>query len=144
MFRGYRPQPREEYVGKGLTNKSLETPDYEGVMFADGTVVVRWLTEFRSHSVWASWDDFYQVHGHPEYGTVIKWYRMVDEPETMSGTAWWDASKLPGHSDDAARPGDPGDQIRQIMDHIRERYSGPVQEEGWYGAPEGDAPPAEG
>lgn len=79
MFRGYRPQPREEYVDKGLTNKSLETPDYEGVLFADGTVVVRWLTQYRSHSVWASWDDFYQVHGHPEYGTEIRWLKAVEE-----------------------------------------------------------------
>jgi hypothetical protein len=34
---------------------------------------VRWLTEFRSHSIWASWDDLEKVHGHPEYGTVIEW-----------------------------------------------------------------------
>lgn len=78
VFRGYRPQPPQEYAGKGITN-SGETPDYEGVVFADGTVVVRWLTEYRSHSVWADWNSFYQVHGHPEYGTVIKWCEMVDD-----------------------------------------------------------------
>jgi hypothetical protein len=32
---------------------------------------MRWLTAYRSHSVWASYADFYRVHGHPEYGTVI-------------------------------------------------------------------------
>lgn len=69
-FAGYRPLPPEEYATKGITN-SGETPDYEGVIFTDGTVVLRWLTEFRSHSVWARWGDFYQVHGHPEYGTRI-------------------------------------------------------------------------
>jgi len=80
LFRGYRPNPREEYKDKGLTN-SGETPDYEGVMFADGTLAVRWLTQYRSTSIWADWDSFYQVHGHPEYGTEIRWYRTVEEKE---------------------------------------------------------------
>jgi hypothetical protein len=69
-FTGYRPDPPEEYRDKGITNAG-ERADYEGAVFSDGTVVIRWLTEFRSHSVWASWNDFYQVHGHPEYGTTI-------------------------------------------------------------------------
>jgi hypothetical protein len=77
-FRGFRPAPPEEYKDKGITN-SGETPDYEGVTFSDGTVVVRWLTQYRSHSVWADWNDFYQVHGHPEYGTVIKWYNITEK-----------------------------------------------------------------
>lgn len=70
-FAGYRPIPPDDYVSKGITNASAETPDYEGVIFSDGTVVIRWMTLFRSHSVWDCWDDFYQVHGHPEYGTRI-------------------------------------------------------------------------
>jgi hypothetical protein len=69
-FTGYRPVPPEEYVGKGLTNSGMEA-DYEGVIFSDGTVVLRWCTDYKSHSVWASWDDFFHVHGHPEYGTEI-------------------------------------------------------------------------
>lgn len=69
-FTGYRPNPPEEYKDKGITNAG-STMDYEGVIFSDGTVVVRWMTQYRSHSVWSSWDDFYQVHGHPEYGTKI-------------------------------------------------------------------------
>ena len=60
-----------EYEEKGITNSGREA-DYEGCVFSDGTVVIRWLTEYRSHSVWACWDDFYQVHGHPEYGTSIR------------------------------------------------------------------------
>jgi hypothetical protein len=70
MFRGYRPQPPAEYAEKGITN-SGSSPDYEGVVWSDGTVSVRWLTEYRSFSNWASWEDFHQVHGHPEYGTTI-------------------------------------------------------------------------
>lgn len=70
-FVGYRPDPPEEYVAKGITNAGKST-DYEGVIFSDGTVVIRWLTTYRSHSVWTCWEYFYQVHGHPEYGTVIE------------------------------------------------------------------------
>jgi hypothetical protein len=71
-FIGYRPNPPEDYEPRGHAN-SPDAPQYEGVVFDDGTVAVRWLTTFRSHSVWATWDDFYKIHGHPEYGTVIKW-----------------------------------------------------------------------
>ncbi len=70
-FRGYRPEPPAEYREKGITN-SGSVADYEGVIFSDGTVVMRWLTEFRSHSVWPDWPTMYQVHGHPEYGTRIE------------------------------------------------------------------------
>lgn len=71
-FIGYRPSPPEDYRAKGAANAPDEA-QYEGVVFGDGTVAVRWLTEFRSHSIWASYDDFYKIHGHPEYGTIIKW-----------------------------------------------------------------------
>jgi hypothetical protein len=50
---------------------------FEGVVFSDGTCAVRWLTAFRSTSVWDSWEDLEKVHGHPEYGTVIEW---LDDP----------------------------------------------------------------
>lgn len=70
LFAGYRPNPPDEYLFKGITNAGASA-DYEGVIFTDGTVVIRWQTQFRSHSVWASWEDFYRVHGHPEYGTEI-------------------------------------------------------------------------
>lgn len=70
IFAGYRSNPPTEYTEKGITNGGM-VPDYQGVIFSDGTVVVRWLTAFRSHSVWQDWNTFYQVHGHPEYGTRI-------------------------------------------------------------------------
>lgn len=71
VFSGWRPNPPSEYVDKGITNAG-ESMDYEGVIFSDGTVVIRWCTQYRSHSVWADWNSFYQVHGHPEYGTMIR------------------------------------------------------------------------
>lgn len=70
-FTGFRPNPPAEYSEKGITNASDELADYEGCIYSDGTVVIRWLTQYRSHSVWACWDDFYRVHGHEEYGTKI-------------------------------------------------------------------------
>jgi hypothetical protein len=70
-FKGLRPNPPEEYTKAGITNAGV-TADYEGVIFSDGTVVIRWLTEFRSHSIWKDYATFYRVHGHPEYGTVIE------------------------------------------------------------------------
>lgn len=32
-------------------------PQFEGVVFSDGVVAVRWLTAKRSTSIWASFDD---------------------------------------------------------------------------------------
>jgi hypothetical protein len=71
-FRCYRPNPPSGYREQGAANAPDEV-QFEGVVFSDGTCAVRWLTEFRSHSVWSSWEDLERIHGHPEYGTVIEW-----------------------------------------------------------------------
>lgn len=84
-FTGSRPNPPQDYQDKGITNADA-THDYEAVVFSDGTVVLRWMTLFRSHSVWKSFADFYQVHGHPEYGTRLEWTdngEPVDVTEMM-------------------------------------------------------------
>jgi len=81
VFRGFRPQPPPEYYQQGAANPPDE-PQYEGIVFSDGTVCVRWLTQYRSHSIWSDWDTFYQIHGHPEYGTRIDWIIQEDEEET--------------------------------------------------------------
>jgi len=82
-FTGYRPVPPADYIVKGITNAGQEA-DYEGVIFSDGTVVIRWLTQFRSHSVWTRWADFFRVHGHPEYGTRIEFADGGDAPDADS------------------------------------------------------------
>ena len=71
-FQVYRPAPPPEYRELGAANAPDEV-QFEGVEFTDGTVVVRWLTEFRSHSVWTCLADLEKIHGHPEYGTIWKW-----------------------------------------------------------------------
>ena len=68
----YRPHPPESYLETGIANPPDEM-QLEGVVFSDGTVVVRWQNGFRSHSVWSSWEYFEHVHGHPEYGTFVRW-----------------------------------------------------------------------
>lgn len=76
-FEVYRPAPPAEYYEKGHANGPDEV-QYEGVVFTDGTVCIRWLTPYRSHSVWASFGDLMQVHGHPEYGTRVEWLDSED------------------------------------------------------------------
>ena len=55
-------------------------PQFEGVVFSDGTCVLRWLTPLRSTSVWPDFNSAMGVHGHPEYGTRIVFY---DDPITL-------------------------------------------------------------
>jgi hypothetical protein len=73
VFICYRPSPPADYIAKGMANPPDE-PQFEGCEFSDGTVVIRWLTEYKSHSIWNSWEDLEKVHGHPEYGTHIEWF----------------------------------------------------------------------
>lgn len=51
-----------------------DEPQFEGVLFSDGKVVVRWLTARRSISVWDSMDDLLAIHGHPEFGSELVWH----------------------------------------------------------------------
>jgi hypothetical protein len=71
-FRCYRPEPPEDYYAQGAANPPDQV-QFEGVVFSDGTCAVRWLTDYRSTSVWGSFADLERIHGHPEYGTVIEW-----------------------------------------------------------------------
>lgn len=59
-----------------------DAPQYEGVVFSDGRVALRWLTPLRSTSCWDSLDDALGVHGHPEprYGTEFVWHDALPAP----------------------------------------------------------------
>jgi len=50
-----------------------DEPQFEGVVFSDGSVAVRWLTGVQSTSVWDSFEDLMEIHGHPEYESVLEW-----------------------------------------------------------------------
>lgn len=51
-----------------------DEPQFEGVVFTDGSVAIRWLTAKRSTSVWSCLDDMLAIHGHPEYGSILVWH----------------------------------------------------------------------
>lgn len=51
-----------------------DEPQFEGVIFTDGSVAIRWRTAIHSTSVWASMDDMLKIHGHPEYGSEIVYH----------------------------------------------------------------------
>lgn len=69
-FTAYRPNvPTETHNEDQRGHPDL--PQFEGVVFTDGTCVIRWCTAVASHSVWASFNDAMRIHGHPEYGTFI-------------------------------------------------------------------------
>jgi hypothetical protein len=53
-----------------------DAPQFEGVVFEDGTVAIRWRTAKRSTSFWDSMEDMLAIHGHPEYGSEIVWHDM--------------------------------------------------------------------
>lgn len=48
---------------------------FEGVIFWDNTVAIRWHTETRSSSFWNNIEDLKKVHiyAHPDYGTRIEY-----------------------------------------------------------------------
>lgn len=71
-FTVYRKNPPADAVTQGRANPPGE-PQFQGVVFDDGSVAVRWLTQFRSVSTWDSLESLKQVHGHPEYGTEWVW-----------------------------------------------------------------------
>jgi hypothetical protein len=71
-FTCYRPSPPEGYYAQGAANPP-DQAQFEGVVFSDGRVAVRWLTYHGSVSVWDSVADMLAIHGHPEYGTRFEW-----------------------------------------------------------------------
>jgi len=75
-FTAYRVDVPDETHNENQKNAPDE-PQFEGVVFSDGTCVLRWCTALRSTSVWVDLDTAMGIHGHPEYGTRIEWH---DDP----------------------------------------------------------------
>jgi len=44
----------------------------EGVMFSDGTAVIRWVVGYRSTAIYNSMDDLVHIHGH-NGATQVRW-----------------------------------------------------------------------
>jgi len=73
-FTAYRRNISERDTHTDLHKNPDDEPQFEGVVFTDGSVVLRWLTPLRSTSVWPDLRSALGVHGHLEYGTVIEWH----------------------------------------------------------------------
>ena len=76
-FTAYQRNISQRYTHNELQKNADSEPLFEGVIWTDGTVTLRWLTACKSHSVWQSIDDCLAIHGHPEYGTEIVWHDGV-------------------------------------------------------------------
>ncbi len=77
-FTMYRQDVPGETHATGTVNAPNE-PQFEGIVFSDGTVAVRWLTECAATSVWDDMETLLQVHGHPEYGSILVWHTVVED-----------------------------------------------------------------
>jgi len=73
-FTAYRRNISARETHNELQKNADHEPQFEGVVWSDGTVTLRWLTACKSHSVWNSLEDCLGIHGHPEYGTEIAWH----------------------------------------------------------------------
>jgi hypothetical protein len=80
-FTAYRRNISERDTHSALHKNADSVPQYEGVVWSDGTATMRWLTPIRAHSVWASLYDALAIHGHPEYGTEIVWHDHESPPQ---------------------------------------------------------------
>jgi hypothetical protein len=83
-FTAYRRNISERDTHNALQKNADSEPQFEGVIFTDGSVALRWRTACKSTSVWGSVAEMLAIHGHPEYGTEIEWH---DAPAPQ---AWLD------------------------------------------------------
>lgn len=73
-FTAFRRNISQRATHSELHKNADDEPQFEGVVWSDGTCTLRWLTPLGSHSVWGSVEDALAIHGHPEYGTEIVWH----------------------------------------------------------------------
>jgi hypothetical protein len=91
-FTAYRREISQRDTHTALHKNPDDQPQFEGVIFTDGSVALRWLTPLRSTSVWPDLHSALGVHGHPEYGTVIEWHDGDPEPDWLQQIENWKAA----------------------------------------------------
>lgn len=89
-FTAYRRNISERDTHNHFQKNPDDEPQFEGVIWHDGSVTLRWMTACRSTSVWANIADALNIHGHPEYGTDIVWH---DGPAPIEWVRQVDASR---------------------------------------------------
>jgi hypothetical protein len=72
-FTVYRPNVPDT-THTEFTKNPPDEPQFEGIIFTDGTVVQHWCTVSKSTCHWYNLQDLLTVHGHPEYGTYFIWH----------------------------------------------------------------------
>jgi hypothetical protein len=70
-FVGYRPDAAALGKHSVDTLNAPELPQYQGVIFADGTVTVRTLTRVRSWGTWDSFAEFYATGSGEELARIV-------------------------------------------------------------------------
>jgi hypothetical protein len=73
-FTAYRREISQRDTHNQYQKNPDNEPQFEGVIFTDGTCAIRWRTQLGSTSIWSSVEDALRIHGHPEYGTEIVWH----------------------------------------------------------------------
>lgn len=65
-----------------------DAPQFEGVIFSDGTTVIRWLTAARSTGVFVDFDTLMKIHGHTDpqsrHGTEIVFTDSLRRPQQIT------------------------------------------------------------
>ena len=89
----YRQDVPEETHPPGTAN-SPDEPQFQGVQFDDGTVVIRWMTEFKSTTYWDNMAAMLAVHGHPEFGSVLVWHAEKVDHDVVVATLWEAAQQV--------------------------------------------------
>ncbi len=73
-FTVYRPTIPVDTYNDFRKDNAPDEAQFEGVVFTDGTCVLRWLTVGHSTSVFDSFESMLNIHGHPEYGTRFEFH----------------------------------------------------------------------
>jgi hypothetical protein len=92
-FTVYRKNLSTHDTHNHYQKNSDDEPQFEGVIWTDGTVSVRWLTTCSSWSNWLSIEDMLNIHGHPEYGTEIVWHDGPEPQHWINKKAEYEISK---------------------------------------------------
>ena len=80
-FTAYRRNISQRGTHNEYQKNADDQPQFEGVVWTDGTVTLRCRTACKSTSMFASLMDALNIHGHPEYGTDIVWHDHAEPPE---------------------------------------------------------------
>lgn len=103
-----------------------DEPQYEGIIWSDGTCTLRWRTAIASTSMFPSFAEMVKIHGHPEYGT-----RMVfhdgEPPEVWMDTLRQHGRRLETESDGALEFVEISGRLGSSAMFMREKGGGLVQ-----------------